>query len=151
MLATRFNTDQLLELGDAMIREFGSYHKLFWNCQTFAKCYLRVITGDSDAKFDDWTSANTSRLFLCAFLVGSPVATTSMVKENIRAERLIRKIESLPERLTPEDRSAEAITAIYEALKQDPSWGSDVGKAEDINSRPAFLEKLLKMLFGNGS
>ena len=145
---TRYHTDQLVALGDAMIREFGSYHRLFWNCQTFAKCYLRVITGDHEAKFDNWTSADTSRLFLCAFLVGTPFATTNKVKENLQAERLIRKIESIPEQVTTEDQSAQTIAAIYEALKQDPSWGSKVGKLEDMSARPGFFDQLLKRLFG---
>lgn len=80
---TRYNTDQLNALGRAMIREFGNYHKVFWNCQTFAKCFLRVITGDDKVNFDSWTAADTSRLFLCAFLVGTPLATTRKVKEKM--------------------------------------------------------------------
>ena len=145
---TCYNTDQLNALGRAMIREFGSYHRVFWNCQTFAKCYLRVITGDHEANFSNWTSADTSRLFLCAFLVGTPFATTIKVKENAHAERLIKKIESIPEHLPTEDKSARAIMAIYEGLKQDPSWGNEVGKLEDTSSRPGFLDRLLKLLFG---
>jgi len=146
---TRYGTDQLNALGKAMIREFGNYHKVFWNCQTFAKCYLRVITGDHEAKFDCWTAADTSRLFLCAFLVGTPFATTSKVKENVETDRLIRKIESIPENLPAEDKSAQAIAAIYEALRQDPSWGKELGKLEDTTSRLGFLDRLLKLLGRN--
>src|SRR5947207_332046 len=47
---TRYDHYQLAGIGDEMINEFGNYHVIFWNCQTFAKCYLRVITGD-DAVF----------------------------------------------------------------------------------------------------
>jgi hypothetical protein len=50
---THYSNDELEALGKAMIREFESYHKLFWNCQAFAKCYLRVVTGEVQAKFDD--------------------------------------------------------------------------------------------------
>lgn len=145
---TRYNTDELEALGTAMIREFGDYHKVFWNCQTFAKCYLRVITGDYDAKFDEWTSADTSRLFLCAFLVGAPFATTNKVKENAAAERLVRKIEMVGEDVSVEDRSAHAIEAIYESLKQDASWGGEVGLVEDTTSKAGFLDGLLNVLFG---
>jgi len=145
---TRYNTDQLDALGVAMIREFGNYHKVFWNCQTFAKCYLRVITGDYEADFSDWSSADTSRLFLCAFLVGAPFATTNKKKEKTKAERLVKKIESIPDHLTTEDKSGRAIAAIYEALKQDPSWGREVGKLEDTSDRPGFLDRMLKLLFG---
>jgi hypothetical protein len=146
---TRYNTDELHRIGLAMIREFGNYHRVFWNCQMFAKCYLRVITGEPEADFSNWTSADTSRLFLCAFLVGSPVATTSKMKETRQAETLVRKFESIPEHLPTEEKSAQAIMAIYESLKQDPSWGSEVGKLEDTTARPGFLDQLLKRLFGS--
>ena len=144
---TRYRLDQLVELGNAMIKEFGSYHKLFWNCQTFAKCYLRVITGDHDAKFDHWTSADTSRLFLCAFLVGAPAATTIKVKEDLRTKRLINKIESIPKNLPAEDASGQTITAIYETLKQDPSWGRDVRQLADTSDELGFFNRLWKVLF----
>ena len=145
---TRYNINQLSALGRAMIREFGSYHKLFWNCQTFAKCYLRVITGDHDATFDHWTSADTSRLFLCAFLVGAPAATTNKAKETVQMNRLIRKIDSIPKNLPAEDASAQTITAIYEMLKQDPLWGRDVGQLEDTIDKSGFLNRLWNILFG---
>lgn len=145
---TRYNTDELDALGTAMIREFGDYHKVFWNCQTFAKCYLRVITGDHEATFDNWTSADMSQLFLCAFLVGAPIATTNKVKENVEVERLVKKIDSIPENVSGRERSGRAIAAIYEALKQDRSWGSQVGKVEDTSYKAGFLDRLMQLLFG---
>jgi len=144
---TQYNTDQLAELGRAMIDEFGNYHRVFWNCQTFAKCYLRVITGDKDADFESWTSADTSRLFLCAFLVGSPFATSNKVKEKLETGRLVGKIMSIPEHLSAKDRSAQAISAMYEALKQDRSWGREVGLVEDGGDRAGLVDRLLKLLF----
>ena len=50
-----------------------------------AAMYLRVIAGDHEVNLSNWTSADTSRLFLCAFLVGTPFATTIKVKENLQA------------------------------------------------------------------
>jgi hypothetical protein len=47
---TRFTVQQLRDIGYDMIDAFGNYHVVFWNCQMFAKCYLRVITG-SEAAF----------------------------------------------------------------------------------------------------
>ena len=145
---TYYNTDELEALGNAMIREFGSYHKVFWNCQAFAKCYLRVITGKVEAKFDDWTSADTSRLFLCAFLVGAPFATTNKVNENSRAEKLVKRIESIPASLSATDRSGQAIEAMYAELRQDPSWGAEHGQLSDTTDKPGFLESLMILLFG---
>jgi hypothetical protein len=43
---TRFNTVELTSIGKKLVDAFGSYHRLFWNCQVFADCYLRLITGE---------------------------------------------------------------------------------------------------------
>ena len=37
---TRFGHADLMIIGEAMIKAFGSYHRLFWNCQHFARLYL---------------------------------------------------------------------------------------------------------------
>lgn len=144
---TRYSNDELEQLGEAMIQEFGSYHKVFWNCQTFAKCYLRVITGNRQANFANWTAADTSRLFLCAFLVGAPFASTNKVKENTRTQELVKQIESIPNSLSTQDKSGRAIAAMYAALKQDPSWGSELGKLDDTAGERGFLDRLFKLLF----
>ena len=43
---TTYNEFQLKKVGVRMLEEFGDYHTVFWNCQMFVKCFLRVITGD---------------------------------------------------------------------------------------------------------
>lgn len=46
--ATKYDHSTLIRIGDALIDAFGNYHRLFWNCQIFAECFLRLITnGDS--------------------------------------------------------------------------------------------------------
>jgi hypothetical protein len=42
---TEYSHEQRCEIGVELIKAFGDYHRLFWNCQTFANCYLRIITG----------------------------------------------------------------------------------------------------------
>lgn len=84
---TRFSVPELISIGVEMIKAFGSYHVVFWNCQMYAKCYLRVITG-SDAAFTQWTSTDVTNLFLCAFIVPSPIASTSKTKELRKMSRL---------------------------------------------------------------
>src|SRR5208282_1551833 len=44
-----------------MIEAFGNYHRIFWNCQIFAKCFLKVIC-EEPAEFDAWTIAEASNL-----------------------------------------------------------------------------------------
>jgi hypothetical protein len=84
---TRFEHRQLEDIGDEMIKEFGNYHMIFWNCQMFAKCYLRVITGN-DAVFNHWTSADVTNLFLCALVIPGPLATSKVVKQGLKEKRL---------------------------------------------------------------
>ena len=42
---TTFSMDALFTIGEALIAAFGPYQWVFWNCQVFAKIYLRLITG----------------------------------------------------------------------------------------------------------
>ena len=70
---TRFDHLDRMKIGDAMIKAFGSYHRIFWNCQHFARLYLAVIT-DGVGKFDEWTLSQTSNLFLCAFVITIPAS-----------------------------------------------------------------------------
>src|SRR6202035_453921 len=87
---TKFTVPQLRRIGAEMIEAFGNYHLVFWNCQLFAKCYLRVITG-SDAAFSQWTSADVTNLFLCSLIVPMPIASTSRINEK-RKMRELRQV-----------------------------------------------------------
>lgn len=145
---TSYGVEELLMVGKNMIKAFGNYHRVFWNCQTFAKCYLRVITGDHLADFDGWTAADTSRLFMCAFIVGAPIATTGRVKEKAKVEKLIKVFDSLPTDKDVMIQSEYAISAMYNAVKSDRWWSADVGQVSDETTSPGFLERLFGYLFG---
>jgi hypothetical protein len=41
---TRFHPGILTEIGERLVDAFGDYHRLFWNCQTFAKLFLHIVT-----------------------------------------------------------------------------------------------------------
>jgi hypothetical protein len=88
---TRLTDPELIDRGEKLIKAFGSYHKVFWNCQNFAKLYLRIITEEIDANFDDWTFADTSRMFMCAIIVTSPFATTNKVIERKKTRDLLKE------------------------------------------------------------
>lgn len=85
---TRYSILELSDIGDQMIKVFGNYHTVFWNCQTFAKCYLHIIT-ESDAAFTQWTSADVTDLFLCALVVPMPIASTSRRRERHKMKHLV--------------------------------------------------------------
>ena len=48
---TKYSHEDLHMIGNKVINAFGDYHRLFWNCQVFAECFLRVSTGDKVAGF----------------------------------------------------------------------------------------------------
>jgi hypothetical protein len=87
---TKYSHEDRIRIGNKMIKEFGNYHCVFWNCQTFAKCYLAVIT-DNTAVFDNWTAADTTALFLCAFTVTIPIVTSSKAIQKARATKVIKR------------------------------------------------------------
>lgn len=73
--STHYNTDQLVEIGiqllvsniltykgKALVDGFGDYHKLFWNCQTFAKIFLSKICNNPNAEFPHFTSSEVTQL-----------------------------------------------------------------------------------------
>jgi hypothetical protein len=49
----KYDHEQLLEIGEALIKSFPTSHHLFWNCQMFAQCFLSLITdGGSFEQYD---------------------------------------------------------------------------------------------------
>ena len=92
---TRYSHAERMEIGNAMIKAFGSYHRVFWNCQHFARLYLHVIT-DGKAKFEEWTLGKTSNLFLCAFVVTIPTVATLKTLETRRAKGIIEQFKNEP-------------------------------------------------------
>lgn len=143
---TTYGAQELMMVGKNMIKAFGNYHRVFWNCQIFAKCYLRVITGDHLADFDEWTTEDTSRLFMCAFLVCAPVATTARVKEKVNVEELIKTFNSLPTDRDVMVQSEYVISAIYNVIKTDRWWSADVGQLSNKRAKRGFLERVFGYL-----
>jgi hypothetical protein len=47
---TKYPIHTLQQSVRGMIDAFGNYRLVFWNCQMFEKCFLRVVNGD-DAVF----------------------------------------------------------------------------------------------------
>ena len=125
---TRFSHAERMNIGQAMIEAFGSYHRVFWNCQHFARLYLSVIT-EGCGGFDEWTLSQTSNLFLCAFVVTTPIATTNKKIETRKAEEILAQFPSIPGGADEQiilDASDEAITlaqrlAIEDYSKNHPS------------------------------
>jgi hypothetical protein len=154
---TRYELRQLMRIGQKMIKEFGNYHRVFWNCQMFARCYLRVITGN-DAVFDQWTSADVTNLFLCALIVPAPFGSTKVVKQVIKERRLqqtgknavavpllppdTRQVDVTEERLF--ELSDQVIDAMIEQWKKDQKLSAEI---KDSSDKLGLFAQIWKSLF----
>jgi hypothetical protein len=116
-----------------MIQLFGSYHRVFWNCQIFANCYLRVITGNDAVVFPAMTSGDTANLVLCAFLVGAPIATTNRKWEIKRVKELFNRLSQTTENTTAlvEQASDQAISFILDLAITHPQTKEDLKAMEE--------------------
>ena len=139
---TRFSHSQLMDIGRAMIRGFGSYHRVFWNCQHFARLYLSVIT-DGKANFDEWTSAQAANLFLCAFVVTSPVAKTNKMIESRRRRETLDNV-GFRNGQVDEDAilraSDEAIDLAQELARAD--YERNEARSESVNKGWSIVETI---------
>jgi hypothetical protein len=108
---TKFGSEELMEIGDKLIDAFGDYHRLFWNCQVFAESFLRLITENKNSGFGRWTgsilnsygrctSVDASQLFLCAFVVTLPTATTLKVAYEVKRKALESAMQDVIELLS---------------------------------------------------
>jgi hypothetical protein len=126
---TKYSIPELTRIGEEMITAFGNYHLIFWNCQMFAKCYLRVITED-DAVFTQWTSADVTNLFLCALVVPIPGVSTSkhrkmkqlyeIAMETPAVKELARRVEG--QELTEEELFSTS-DSVIDLMKA--AWSDD--------------------------
>jgi hypothetical protein len=133
---TILDDSALRRTGKRMIELFGSYHRVFWNCQTFANCYLRVITGNRNATFPALTSGDTANLVLCAMLVGAPIATTNKKREIQRVRELLKRlVETNSDSLTTsiEQASDQAISVILDLAIRDPRTAEDLKAMEETD------------------
>jgi hypothetical protein len=150
---TRFNIDELTRIGGEMIKAFGNYHLVFWNCQMFAKCYLRVITG-SDAAFSHWTSADVTNLFLCAFVIPFPVTSSLKIKEQRRMRALhgvgtqaanAQSGDKTEVSVTEDDlytASDEAIHLMKQTLLNDEMLQKMSGSMKDSSDKRGLITKI---------
>ena len=91
---TRFSHEQLIKIGRAdtfcmlivgenMIAAFGDYHRVFWNCQLFAKCFLEVIC-EEPVSLDALAVGDAANL-VCLSRHSSP-SLFKMSSDNINAD-----------------------------------------------------------------
>ena len=156
---TRFSIPQITRIGHE-IDAFGDYHLLFWNCQMFAKCFLRVISDDSGTTFDQWTSADVTNLFLCALVIPAPLATGLKSTDGLRRAGVL-KAEMFKEagEPDPEDReqlnrySDSAIASLSDAEVMR-AIGVEAYRVKDSDEKVGVIKAVVGFigrLFGSAS
>jgi hypothetical protein len=66
------NMENVYEIGKKLVKEFGSYHHVFWNCRLFLNCFLRILT-KSDNDFYGYFPAERSKIFIPAFHLSADI------------------------------------------------------------------------------
>ncbi|KYQ91569.1 hypothetical protein DLAC_07338 [Tieghemostelium lacteum] len=96
---TKYNPIEIHNIGNLLIQHFGTYQKVFWNCQHFVNCLLDIICEDYIAIP---TSSDQLRKVLFGSIALSPIATASHTMEKKKKESTLKDtMESL--QLSPED------------------------------------------------
>jgi hypothetical protein len=96
---TKYGHRELIKIGEALIESFGNYHRLFWNCQVFAECFLYLITRDEKGSF---TQYNTTYSMLiievdfggCFSVIFVRFCSQSAGDHNIENETLAREAKT---------------------------------------------------------
>ena len=156
---TRYSIPQIARIGREMIKAFGDYHLVFWNCQMFAKCLLKVITEERDASFDLWTSADTTNLFLCSIIILAPLGTVLKSTEIMKMKDVIKagklKAERYQELADPDPQNREELNEYSDSaidLIRDASIAeADLEVVKDSEDKIGVMKTvvgLLKGLFG---
>jgi hypothetical protein len=127
--------DLLTCSGKALVELFGNYHRLFWNCQTFAQILLRRVCTDPQAGFTFLSSSEATRMVcpaivcsnslqvLCCFVITAPFASSTATEEEQKCKEILRILEGqapldLPEIL---NISQTAIDYLFCQTLQEPS------------------------------
>ena len=101
---TKYSNSQVADIATALINAFGDYHRLFWNCQVFAEILLEVLTdGKKFPRYRHgafllsarWTSVDAAQVFLCAFVISLPTATTVRTRFEERKRKALAELKDL--------------------------------------------------------
>jgi hypothetical protein len=143
---TKFGHEELLDIGDRLIEAFGDYHRLFWNCQVFAECFLRIITGNQGSRFGRcklhtnmaegrYTSVDAAQLFLCAFVVTLPTAITMRITYENKRKALESEMYEVMDLVTQVERVAREEGMDPKAVKEVTSRNNELWRLETIERK----------------
>ena len=151
---TRYGHLELDALGKAMIKEFGDYHLVFWNCQIFAECYLRVITG-SNAGFSQSSLAQVANIFLCALVIPAPFVSTRSRIARQRKDRLVQatqravtavSVDETPTREQVYKLSDRIIDGLFDTCIHDAKLQQQPTPIENSGEKLSILEKIASLM-----
>lgn len=118
---TRFTPSQIASIGDMLIRNFGNYHRLFWNCQHFAECLMDLICGGEFESFD-CTSSEMLQKVMFATIILSGTAATRKIQEKALQKVVVEKTMNdleINEEPKSEQESDDVIERLINHLEND--------------------------------
>jgi hypothetical protein len=90
---TRYTTDDIMKIGRYLITKFGTYYKIFWNCQHFARILATVLTnGTLNTDFFLTTDRFIAGFLFRLPITGSITATSILKPSEKKLEKLLKKI-----------------------------------------------------------
>jgi len=117
---TNESMEDVCEIGEKLLKEFGSYHHVFWNCRLFMNCFLRILT-KSDNDFYEYFPLEKSKIFVPAFHLSEDIKPCKS-KQNVLLSELKALLEKGDIGTLDESKSDLVISYLYDEAQADPKW-----------------------------
>lgn len=117
---TRESMEGVYEIGKKLVKEFGSYHHVFWNCRVFMNCFLRILT-KSDNDFYQYFPPERSKLFVPAFHLSADIKPRKS-NQNVLLSDLKALLENGDIGTLDVTKSDMLISYLYDEAQADPKW-----------------------------
>jgi len=117
---TQYSMEDAYEIGENLVKEFGSYHHVFWNCRLFMNCFLRILT-KSDNDFDQYFPPEGSKIFVPAFHLSMDIMPRKS-NQNVVLSELKALIAKGDIRTLDGSKSDHLMSYLYEEAQADPKW-----------------------------
>jgi len=90
---TRYTSDDIMKIGKYLITKFGTYYKIFWNCQHFARILATVLTnGTINTDFFLTTDRFIAGFLFRLPITGSLTATSILKPSEKKLDKLLKKV-----------------------------------------------------------
>jgi hypothetical protein len=117
---TLYSMSDVYNIGKNLVKEFGSYHHVFWNCRLFMNSFLQILT-KSDNDFYRHIPTEKSKLFIPAFDLSADNKPCKS-KKNVIPFELKALVEKGDIGTLDGSKSDDLISHLYDEAQADPKW-----------------------------